>query len=60
LLTARDDMETRAAGMNLGVSDFLAKPVNTGELFRRVRIQLESRQHEHQLDLARQRAETIS
>ena len=43
LLTARDDMETRAVGMNLGVSDFLAKPVNTGELFRRVRIQIESR-----------------
>src|SRR5512144_2468287 len=28
LLTARDDMMTRAAAMDLGVSEFVAKPVN--------------------------------
>jgi PleD family two-component response regulator len=42
LLTARDDMETRANGMKLGVSDFLAKPVNKQELFQRVRTQIEA------------------
>lgn len=52
LLTARDDMETRANGMKLGVSDFLAKPVNKQELFQRVRTQIEA------IDRARHLAET--
>ena len=33
LVTARDDHETRVAGMKLGVSEFLTKPVNKTELF---------------------------
>lgn len=60
LLTARDDMETRATGMNLGVSDFLAKPVNKYELFSRVKTQVEARQRGRQLDQAQQRADQIS
>jgi DNA-binding response OmpR family regulator len=40
LLTARDDMITRAAAMDLGVSEFVAKPVNNGDLLSRVRTQL--------------------
>jgi DNA-binding response OmpR family regulator len=40
LLTARDDMTTRAAAMDLGVSEFIAKPVNNRDLLGRVRIQL--------------------
>lgn len=60
LLTARDDMETRATGMNLGVSDFLAKPVNKDELFSRVKTQVEARQRGRQLDQAQQRADQIS
>ena len=40
LLTARDDMMTRAAAMDLGVSEFVAKPVNNVDLLSRVRTQL--------------------
>ena len=40
LLTARDDMMTRAAAMDLGVSEFVAKPVNNKDLLDRVRTQL--------------------
>jgi len=50
LVTARDDHETRVAGMKLGVSEFLAKPVNKSELFARVRGQLEARALARQLD----------
>ncbi len=48
LLTARDDTDTRLEGMNLGVSEFLSKPINRVELLARVRAQL------HILALARQ------
>ena len=40
LLTARDDMMTRAAAMDLGVNEFVAKPVNNRDLLDRVRMQL--------------------
>jgi DNA-binding response OmpR family regulator len=40
LLTARDDMATRAAAMDLGVSEFVTKPVNNHDLLDRVRTQL--------------------
>lgn len=40
LLTARDDMTTRAAAMDLGVSEFVAKPINNQDLLNRVRMQL--------------------
>jgi DNA-binding response OmpR family regulator len=40
LLTARDDMATRASAMDLGVSEFVAKPVNNQDLLNRVRMQL--------------------
>ncbi len=46
LVTAKDDMETRLTGMKLGVSEFLAKPINKHDLFARVRAQL------HQRDLS--------
>jgi DNA-binding response OmpR family regulator len=52
LVTARDDYETRLAGMKLGVSEFLAKPVNKAELFARVRGQLETRALARQMDRA--------
>jgi two-component system cell cycle response regulator len=54
LITARDDHETRVAGMKLGVSEFLAKPFNKAELLERVRGQLMGRA------LGRQMDETIS
>jgi two-component system cell cycle response regulator len=40
MVTARDDLEARAEGMRLGVSDFLAKPVFRRQLVNRIRAQL--------------------
>lgn len=37
LLTAKDDLRTRATAMTLGVSDFLAKPVNIDDFLSRIR-----------------------
>ena len=59
LLTARDDMETRATGMKLGVSDFLEKPVNKEELYVRIRTQLEGRQRARELEKAQKRVESL-
>ena len=59
LLTARDDMETRATGMKLGVSDFLAKPVNKEELYVRIRTQLEGRQRARELEKAARRVDSL-
>jgi len=41
VITARDDLDARAEGMRLGVSDFLAKPVFRRQLANRIRAQLE-------------------
>jgi DNA-binding response OmpR family regulator len=41
MLTARDDVDTRAQGIELGVSDFVAKPVVRRELVERIHAQLE-------------------
>jgi DNA-binding response OmpR family regulator len=41
MVTARDDIEARAEGMRLGVSDFLTKPVLRIQLANRIRAQLE-------------------
>jgi DNA-binding response OmpR family regulator len=50
LLTARDDISTRAQGMERGVSEYLTKPVNKRELFTRVQSQLHSRELDRQLE----------
>jgi DNA-binding response OmpR family regulator len=50
LVTAKDDMETRLAGMKLGVSEFLAKPINRHDLFARVRAQIHQRAIVHGID----------
>jgi len=44
LVTAKDDLETRARGMELGVSEYLTKPVSRQELFERVQAQIRSRE----------------
>jgi DNA-binding response OmpR family regulator len=41
MITARDDIDARAEGMRLGVSDFLAKPVLRKQLVNRIQAQLE-------------------
>lgn len=50
LLTAKDDFETRIRAMQLGVSEFLTKPINKRELFERVSTQVGSRQRARQLE----------
>jgi DNA-binding response OmpR family regulator len=52
LLTARDDMATRAAAMDLGVSEFVAKPVNNRDLLDRVRVQLRNLEWDKTADQA--------
>jgi DNA-binding response OmpR family regulator len=41
MLSARDDIDARAEGMQLGVSDFIAKPVVRRELVERIHAQLD-------------------
>jgi len=50
LLTAKDDLETRAQGMTLGVSEYLTKPVSRKELLGRVRTQVHSRSLQRSLE----------
>ena len=52
LLTARDDMTTRAAAMDLGVSEFVAKPVNNRDLLDRVQMQLRNLEWDKNADQA--------
>lgn len=50
LLTAKDDMATRSAGMALGVSEFMVKPVNNRDLIDRIKTQLSTLQWERDID----------
>jgi DNA-binding response OmpR family regulator len=50
LLTAKDDMATRAAGMALGVSEFVVKPVNNRDLIARIKTQISTRRWEREID----------
>lgn len=50
LLTAKDDMATRAAGMSLGVSEFMVKPVNNRDLIARIQTQLNTLKWERDID----------
>ena len=50
LLTAKDDMATRAAGMSLGVSELVVKPVNNRDLLARIQTQISTRQWEREID----------
>ena len=52
LVTAKDDMTTRAAGMALGVSEFVVKPVNHTDLLARIQTQLSVRRWEQEADRA--------
>lgn len=60
LLTAKDDMETRARGMTLGVSEYLTKPVNKQELLARLQAQVHSRRLQRELsETAKSIAKTV-
>src|ERR1700751_1077058 len=47
MITARADLDARAEGMRLGVSDFLAKPVFRRQLANRIRAQLDAIAADH-------------
>ena len=57
LLTARDDMTTRAAAMDLGVSEFIVKPVHNRDLLNRVRMQLRNLEWDKTADEASSKIE---
>ena len=50
LVTAKDDMPTRAAAMALGVSEFVVKPVNHPDLLARIQTQISVRRLEQEAD----------
>ncbi|MCS6927030.1 MAG: response regulator [Candidatus Binatia bacterium] len=50
LLTARDDLKTRLAGVELGISEYMVKPVQSHELLARVQTQVEVSRHMRMLD----------
>ena len=60
LVTAKDDIDTRARGMRLGVSEYLTKPVNMRELHARVRSQLHAREIRRQLEDTSRRIGTLT
>jgi DNA-binding response OmpR family regulator len=49
-LTAKDDSDTRLAGIKLGICEFLTKPIRGRELLERIHLQLAVRQWERELD----------
>lgn len=46
ILSAKDDIETKVAGLDLGANDYLTKPFNSRELFARIRVLLRKRSSE--------------
>jgi DNA-binding response OmpR family regulator len=50
LLTARDDLETRLAGVRLGVSDFVVKPASGQDLVSRIRTLVDARRKGQQME----------
>ena len=50
LLTAKDDLATRAAAMALGVDEFVTKPIHNRELLARVCTQLSTRKWEMEME----------
>jgi CheY-like chemotaxis protein len=59
MITARDDIDARAEGMRLGVSDFLAKPVFRKQLASRINAQLETVATARAIDAALDRIEAV-
>lgn len=49
-LTAKDDQNTRLAGIELGICEFLTKPIRGRELLERIQTQLAVRHWERELD----------
>jgi DNA-binding response OmpR family regulator len=47
MLSAKDDVETKVACLDLGANDYLTKPFNSKELFARIRVLLRERMNQH-------------
>ncbi len=60
LLTAKDDIATRVAGMRLGVSEYVTKPVNIHEVLNRVRNQIHAGSIRRQLDDSAERVRELT
>src|SRR5271167_730615 len=60
MVTARDDIESRAEGIRVGVSDFLAKPVFRKQLANRIKAQLDTLATARLIDDALSRVEVES
>jgi len=60
MVTARDDIESRAEGIRVGVSDFLAKPVYPKQLANRIKAQLDTLATARLIDDALSRVEVES
>jgi DNA-binding response OmpR family regulator len=56
LLTARDDVATRLAGVQLGVSEFIVKPASGRDLVARIQTQLEASRKAREMEKALVRA----
>jgi putative two-component system response regulator len=59
ILTASHDAQTKKNCLELGVSDFLGKPVDPNELLPRVRNTLTNKQHQDRLSQYAERLESI-
>lgn len=44
MLSAKDDIETKVASLDMGANDYLTKPFNSKELFARIRVLLRERE----------------
>lgn len=44
MLSAKDDIETKVASLDIGANDYLTKPFNSQELFARIRVLLRERE----------------
>lgn len=60
LLTARDDLEDRVAGLELGADDYLAKPWADAELLARVRVGLRVQALQRDVIAAERRAALLA
>jgi two-component system alkaline phosphatase synthesis response regulator PhoP len=60
LLTAKDDIATRVAGMRLGVSEYVTKPVNIHEVLNRVRNQIHAGAIRRQLEDSAERVRELT
>ncbi|MCG3173635.1 MAG: Response regulator PleD [Myxococcota bacterium] len=60
MLTGQESVEKKIRGLELGASDYLIKPFDSGELIARVKVQLKIKQLQDDLREANERYRTLS